>query len=77
MRHTPSGGEFALEKFPFCHCMLESLLLAQFCSLWVTLVSVTLKIAAASWQNLSTSSLTLRAQPHHSIKHLSHFSVSV
>lgn len=41
MRHTPSGGKFTLEKFSFCHCMLESLY--QFCSFWVTLVSVTSK----------------------------------
>lgn len=43
MTHIPRGGKFTLEKFSFCHCMLEGLVLSQFCSLWVTLVSVTSK----------------------------------
>lgn len=61
MRHIPSGGKFTLEKFS-CHCILDSLLLAQFCCLWVTLVSVTSKTCyQLAEPEAGEASFTLRA----------------
>lgn len=71
MRHTLNAGKFTLEKFSFCHCILEY----SPCSV-LQFVGDSVSVTSKTCYQLAESEAG-EASPYHCIKNLTNFSVSV